>query len=47
MNQAFDFMMQHKDRFLQVAGFDGFDTRFSEAILLEHTLVLGCSIVVC
>ena len=37
MNKAFDFMMQHKDHFLQVAGFDSFDTKFLEVMLLEHT----------
>ena len=37
MSKAFQFLMQHKDRFLQVADFDGFNTRFSGAILLEHT----------
>ena len=36
MNKAFDFLIQHKDRFPQVADFDGFNTRFSEAMLLEH-----------
>ena len=29
-------MMQHRHHILQVAGFDGFDTRFSEVMLLEH-----------
>ena len=38
MSQVFDFMMQHRDHFPQVAGFDGFDTRFLEAMLLEYTL---------
>ena len=34
--------MQHKDRFPQVSEYEGFDTRFSEAMLLEHmpTVVL-------
>ena len=36
MSKAFQFLMQHKDRLLQVANFDGFDTRFSETMLLEH-----------
>ena len=36
MNKVFDFLIQHRDRFPQVAEFDGFDTRFSEAMLLEH-----------
>ena len=36
MTKAFQFLMQHKDRFPQVADFDGFDTKFSEAMLLEH-----------
>ena len=36
MTKAFLFLMQHKDRFLQVADFDGYDTRFSESMLLEH-----------
>ena len=42
MTKAFQFLMQLKDRFLQVTDFDGFDTRFSEAMLLEHmpTMVL-------
>ena len=36
MSKAFQFLMQHKDRSPQVADFDGFYTRFSEAMLLEH-----------
>ena len=36
MSKPFQFLMQHKDSFLQVADFDGFDTSFSEAMLLEH-----------
>ena len=36
MEKAFHFLMQHKDRFLQVSEYEGFDTRFSEAMLLEH-----------
>ena len=36
MNEAFDFLKQHKDHFPQVAGFDGFNMRFSEVMLLEH-----------
>ena len=28
--------MQHRDCFPQIADFDGFDTRFTEAMLLEH-----------
>ena len=36
MSKAFQLMMQHKDRFPHVADFDGFKTRFSEAVLLEH-----------
>ena len=37
MTKAFQFLMQYKDRFLQVADFDGFDTRFLEAMLLDCT----------
>ena len=37
MGKAFHFLMQHKDRFPQVSEYEGFDTRFSEAMLLEHT----------
>ena len=37
MGKAFQFLMQHKDRFQQVSEYEGFDTRFSEAMLLEHT----------
>ena len=36
MGKAFHFLMQHKDRFPQVLEYEGFDTRFSEAMLLEH-----------
>ena len=36
LSKAFQFLMQHKDRFPQVADFDGFNTRFSEVMLLEH-----------
>ena len=39
MGKAFQFLMQHRDRFPQVSEYDGFDTRFSEAMLLEHTPV--------
>ena len=37
MGKAFQFLMQHKDRFPQVTEYEGFNTRFSEAMLLEHT----------
>ena len=37
MGKAFQFLIQHKDRFPQVSEYEGFDTRFSEAMLLEHT----------
>ena len=37
MGKAFHFLMQHKDRFPQVLEYESFDTRFSEAMLLEHT----------
>ena len=42
MGKAFQFLMQHKDRFPQVSEYEGFDTRFSEVMLLEHvpTMVL-------
>ena len=36
MIKAYDFLMQYKDRFPQIADFDGFNTSFSEAMLLEH-----------
>ena len=36
MHKVFDFLMQHKNEFPQVAEFDGFDTRFSEAMLFDH-----------
>ena len=36
MGKAFHFLMQHKNRFPQVSEYKGFDTRFSEAMLLEH-----------
>ena len=36
MGKTFQFLMQHKDRFLQVSECDSFDIRFSEAMLLEH-----------
>ena len=35
--KAFHFLIQHKDRFPQVSEYKGFDTRFSEAMVLEHT----------
>ena len=36
MSKSFQFVMQHKERFLQLVDYDGFDTKFSEAMLLEH-----------
>ena len=36
MIKAYDLLMQHKDQFPQIADFDGFNTSFSEAMLLEH-----------
>ena len=36
MKKSYDFLMEHRDHFLQIANFDSFDTRFSEAMLLEH-----------
>ena len=35
MGKAFQFLIQHKDRFPQVSEYEGFDTRF--LMLLEHT----------
>ena len=37
MKKSYRFFMQHRDHFLQIADFDGFDTRLLEAMLLEHT----------
>ena len=37
MGKVFHFLMQHKDRFPQVSEYKDLDTRFSEAMLLEHT----------
>ena len=36
MKKNYEFLMQHRDHFLQIASFNGFDTRFLEAMLLEH-----------
>ena len=37
--------MQHREHFPQIADFDGFDTRFSEAMLLEHTPVMVLNVI--
>ena len=37
MGKAFDFLTQHQDRFPQLEDYEGFDTRISGAMLLEHT----------
>ena len=37
MSKAFEFLKQHSDRFPQLEEYEGFDTRLSEAMLLEHT----------
>ena len=36
MGKAYKFLIQHRDRFPQIADYDGFDTRILEAMLLEH-----------
>ena len=36
MGKAYQFLIQHRDRFPQIADYDGFNTRISEAMLLEH-----------
>ena len=36
MGKAHEFLTQHRDRFPQLADYDRFDTRISEAMLLEH-----------
>ena len=36
MSKAFQFLMQHKERFPQLKDYDGFHTRFSRTMLLEH-----------
>ena len=35
-SKTFHFLMQHRDRFLQLSDYEGFNTRFSEAMPLEH-----------
>ena len=35
---AFKVLMKHRDRFHQLDSLEGFDTRFTEAMMLEHTL---------
>ena len=35
---AFEVLMKHRDRFHQLNHLEGFDTRFTEAMMLEHTL---------
>ena len=37
---ALEVLMKHKDRFYQLDSLEGFDTRFTEAMMLEHTLAM-------
>ena len=36
LSKAFQFLMHYKERFSQLVDYDGCNTRFSEATLLEH-----------
>ena len=40
MGKAYQFLMHHRDRFHQVSDYDGFNTRFLEAMLLQHMLAM-------
>ena len=42
---AFEVLMKHRDRFHQLDSLEGFDTRFTEAMMLEHMLAMVLNMV--